>query len=288
MINRSDLIKWLNGCIFKGKGGEGIRMWALRHLDADERSAAVDEWPYKQGIDASDLADEIINSANRDAIGLERVENYVVEAYFGTSKTRGRRYTATIDGGGRERDADSDGGFFSEPAGKRGDAMQGRRHIENMHRLSVGGANETMRILRAENEQLREQVNRLMDKHFQVVDTYERLADKEHQRKLEVQAQENQEQMKAALLGQVVPLLPTFVMKALGTGEASPGALAAPEILLFRNIAKHVINNQETVMPALLQAFGGNPGILAGLKELVDKYGTDDGTDAPPQAAGPT
>lgn len=274
MINKADLIKWLNGCIFKGHRGEGIRMWALRHVDADERSAAVEEWPYKNGLDGADLAEDVILTATRDAIGLEGVERYVLEAYFGTSKTRGKRYTCSIDGGARERDQE-DGGFFSEPAGRKGDAMQSRRHIENMHRLSVGGANETLRILRSENEQLRNQVDRLMDKHFKVVDTYEELADKKHKRTIEIKEIEEDAEMKKTLLGQVIPLLPTFVMKALGTGQpADPSQPAAPEIQLFRAIADHIIKNQDTAIPALMQAFGGNVGLMAGIKELVDKYGT--------------
>ena len=287
MINRSDLIKWLNGCVYKGKNGEGVRMFALRHLDADERTDAVDEWPHKQGLDTADLADDIILSATRDAIGLEGVEKYVVEAYFGTSKTRGKRYTATIDGGAVDRHDSETHSGRTEPAGPRGESMQLRRHVENMHRLSVGGANETIRILRSENESLRGMVEKLMSKHFDVINTYEELADKKHQRNIDLIKIQNEEKLKEQLLGQVVPLIPVLGMKAvaaLGMGDdksAQAAAVSTPEAMLFRAIAKHIIDNQDTVMPALFQAFGSNPGLIAGIKELVDKYGVEE----PPAAS---
>jgi hypothetical protein len=290
MIQRSDLIKWLNKCVFKGKGGEGVRMWALRHVDSDERTQAVDEWPYKQGQDTADLADEMINAATRDAIGLEGVEKYVVEAYFGTSKTRGLRYTATIDGGGKNRDEDGmDGGFHTEPSGKRGDAMQGRRHIENLHRLSVGSANETMRILRAENEHLRAQNEKLMEKHYKIIDTYETLADKTHARNIEIRKIEMEEGIKKQLFDAVAPMIPSVGMKLLtGKDPTPPGGVSVPEQQLFKSLSKYIIDNQETVMPALLQAFGNAPGLLAGIKDLVDKYGVEEpeAPESPPVTNG--
>ncbi len=277
MINKADLIKWLNGCVYKGKNSEGARIFALRHLDADDRASPIEEWPNKPGLDIAELAEDVILTATRDAIGLESIQKYVVECYFGTSKVRGKRFTATVDGGGIERE-DGGGGWASEPAGPKGESMQLRRHAENMHRLSIGGANETLRILRSENEQLRAQVTKLMEKHFEVVDQYEKYADQSHKRQIENKKIEDEQSLKKQIIDQVTPLIPVLAMKALPalTGEAAAPAAAAvstPEAMLFKALSKHIIDNQERVMPALFSAFGDNPALIAGIKELIDKYG---------------
>lgn len=289
--NKSHLIKWLNDQYTKGKDGEALRVIALRHLDADDRAQAVDDWPFKRGTDTADLAADIITSAERDALGIGSVQHYVVEAYFGTSKTRGRRYTITVDG--VSSDENDQAQFRSEPRGQRGSEMQMRRHLENMHRLMIGTMETQQRIITAENQNLRDMVDKLMDKHYKVVDTYESLVDRKHKRDMEIEEMRADVEMRRDAIKQAIPLVQVFATRLLGSA-APPALPAAPaqegqpaaasdqgathvafqneDSAAFKLVAAHVMANQAEYQPKLMALFKDDLMLGLEIKGLFDHF----------------
>ena len=277
MISRIEFLKWVNGCVFKGKDGEAPRMFALRHLDADERASPVEEWPYTQSFSIDDFVSEVITTTERDAIGLGHEQRYVVEAYFGNSKVRGRRFTCTMQASSLRED---DFGQ-SEPATSKGEVMQLRRHNENLHRMSVGSAAEMIRILRTENDELRAQVNKLMDRQLSVITTYEDLISQKHKRDMEIEEQKASIEMRNTALKSVLPL-GTVIFKRLvegdqaakqltqGTMEAPPaaaeGGAVARELTeveaLVGDVSALVVGDNERAK-VVCDAFSDRPDIIA-------------------------
>lgn len=266
-VNRKELIKWLNDCIYTGNHGEGIRFFALRHLVNDDRATPVREWPYKNGFDVDAHADDMINTMEMDAGGLRSAQQYVLEAYFGTSKTRGRRKTYTID---PPNDTDQDG--LSEPAGPKGEAMQIRRHNENLHKMSVGSSIELIRILRNENDALRTQLMTLNEQflktRLQMVETYESLVQKNHERSMDYEDRKASRELRTSAVKQAMPLLTVFANRAMGE-KLLPEA--RPVDLMIMNIAKELIENPAK-MQGVVQLFGDRPEILAQLHELISQF----------------
>lgn len=264
-INRKELLKWLNACIYNGNHEEGIRFFAVRHIDADERATPVREWPYKNGFDVDAHASEMIHTMEMDAGGLRASQRYVIEAYFGTSKSRGRRFTATID---PPNDIDGDSSGISEGAGTKGEHMQLRRHNENMHKLSVGSSLEMMRILRTENDMLRDQVKMLFEERMKTITLTEELISKKHIRDEDSRDRDENRKMKAMVIKQVAPLAGVFANRMLGSNLLPE---VRPVDMMIQNIAKVIIENPDK-MHAVYTTFSDHPEILAQLQELIREF----------------
>lgn len=263
-INRKQLLKWLNECIYNGNHEEGIRFFALRHIDDDERTTPVREWPYKNGFDVDNHASEMIHTMEMDAGGLRAAQRYIIEAYFGESKTRGRRFTATID---PPNDIDGDVGV-GEGAGTKGEHMQLRRHNENMHKLSVGSSLEMMRILRTENDMLREQVKSLFEERMKTIKLTEELLSQKHVREEDSKDRAEGRALKRIVVKQVAPLAGVFANRALGSNLLPE---VRPVDMMIQNIAKTLIENPNK-MQAIVAAFADEPQILAQLHELIREF----------------
>lgn len=262
-------MKWMNEAVFNGHHGEGIKFFALRHLNDDERAVPVQEWTYKNGFDVDQHVDAIIQTSEQDAIGMQKVGvRYVVEAYFGTSKVRGKRFTMTVDG----TVPDEGDSYATEGHGPKGEMAQMRRHLENMHRLSIGAATETLRIFRNENESMRNALVERDKQRVMYVEAFEALKDKQHERDEDSKDRSSHRSLRDAAVKQALPLLPIMANRVLGENLLQA---PSPKDIMIQNIAKTLIENPEK-MQAIVIAFADQPEILAQLNELIKDFRVDE------------
>lgn len=262
-MNRAKLVSWLNSCVYQGHDGQGLRALSLRHIDADERGSSVREWKTGQGFSVDTTASEIEAEMTQDAIGLGDTQRYVVHAYFGTSTTPGRRFTQTIDGVSHD---DSDSFGRSEPATEKGHRGQLMRHNENLHKLSVQGSAELIRILRAECESLRGMVAQMTQDKIKLMETYETLISNKHQRDMDIADKQFSQQVKMKAIETVTLLAPVAVNKI--TGQKLLPEAVSPQIMALKGAVKKIPPEIWQMIENHLAA--NDPAALAALVETME------------------
>lgn len=183
---------------------KSIREWLQRQafLDDDEkgpvtrvvihqitttgkRGMEIGTTTLKHKADASHLTgvmQDIDSMVSGDVEGTGQMQRYVLIAMHKNEEgaSAGAKLTIRV---APEND-DEDGDMMSEGPTKTGLLAQQMRHTEVFARIAVGAAESTIRSLGKQLEESRAQVEKLLDKNFELTELMEDLMSKRHERDL--------------------------------------------------------------------------------------------------------
>src|SRR5690606_33058836 len=132
------------------------------------------------GVWTTRVSEESDMAANTDAMGIGGIVSYVLLAYVNDGDPPISRYpwkvTATID--------TDDVNLQGEQADMSGFLAQTHRHLENVHRMSIGLSTQTMSAMQQENQSLRQRILELESKNMEVLQMYEQLISLRHEREI--------------------------------------------------------------------------------------------------------
>jgi len=220
--NTTRLIRWCRN-LFHKKDKQPVR-FELRQLGGggDGRVADMDDFVGKS---PEDIINEIYSLAEDDCQAFRGLVKYAVVAYADDGPYISRQFFA-IEGRGTESDSIEE----SESPNEKGQMSQVLRHNEAYARLGLSAANSIMHTLTRAIERKDEQLNKMMDQHFKVIEAYESLMDKSYERQLALREQEKNEHLKEQLVEKLGVFIPVLAKKFLPQGEDS--AVAGEEHLL--------------------------------------------------------
>ena len=203
--NATRLIRWCRNLFHKER--KPIR-FELRQLGGGEsRVADIDDFAGKS---PEDIIDQLYDLANDDAHAFRGLVKYAVLAYADDGPYISRAFFS-VEGRGMESDFIEE----SEAPNEKGQMSQTLRHNEAYTRLTLSALNSLIHTQSRNLDKKDEQLNKLMDQHFRVIEAYEHLMDRAFERQMQLREQEKTEQMKEALLEKVGVFLPVLAGKLL-------------------------------------------------------------------------
>ncbi len=250
--NSVRLIRWCRNLFHKDK--KPVR-FELRQLGGGEsRVADIDDFTGKS---PEDIIDQIYDLANDDSHAFRGLVKYAVLAYADDGPYISRAFFS-VEGRGAESDLIEE----SETPNEKGQMSQVLRHNEAYARLALSASNSLIHTLTRNMEKKDEQLNRLMDQHFKVIEAYEHLMDKTYERQLALRDQEKNEKLKDAILEKVGVFLPVLASKLLP--ESSTPVIGEEHIL---SLISSLTEDQIAALGALLK-----PEQSASFIELYKTY----------------
>lgn len=222
MVERRRLLAKLRQWILGGHKDENCRVIALMHLESEGRSKPVRTWDIIQGETNIDiLASEVQDEAEQDAAGIGDEQKYMVAAYFGDASVGtnayGGRYAFKINAPPSFDDNGEAGITSSESVTtpKAFAAMAGKFSNE-MFRLVIPWANETMRMQQRMIERLEAQNVEMMKDRERMVVLQEKLLSQHHKRQLQTRKVIYWENKKDQLANLLFPMLPVVLNGVAG------------------------------------------------------------------------
>jgi len=170
--------------------------------------------------DPQELGQEIQDAADRDVQSRisGQPQRYAVYAFRGEDEEHESQMSFLV----RPTLHQSRYGEDSEPPTEKGVIAHFMRQNENMHRLMIGSQQATVGQLTSDLERERAARQKSEDLHWAMFDKYQKLLDKEHERRIA----EAKELMKARrldeMLGVATALLPIVVTKLVGAVNQPP------------------------------------------------------------------
>lgn len=232
-------VKWLTRHLSDVTEEGAIARFELFHTIEGEHADRLEVWRNSADDprDPQELAQEMQDAADRDV--QSRVsgqpQRYAVYAFRAESDEHEGQTSFLV----RPNLHQSRYGEDSEPPTEKGVIAHFMRQNENMHRLMIGSQQATVGQLTSDLERERSARQKSEDLHWSMFDKYQKLLDKEHERRIA----EAKELMKARrldeMLGVATALLPIIVTKLLGsvnqqqtpaTATALPQASAPPAL----------------------------------------------------------
>lgn len=193
--------------------GQPLRI-ELRQRGVTGDSAVVESWVREQWealkMSPSQIGDEILERADDDAKAFRGVQTYTILIYRDERQDASGRHQFRVEGR-----LTIDGIEESEPATEKGYLGAIMRHADGKDRLAnrlLEGliASQDRRLERAEH-----QVDRLLEKHFDVIQLVESLVDRREQRAVEVMKEKNTVEFQNNIMKKVSLLFPVLGDKLL-------------------------------------------------------------------------
>ena len=252
------------------------------HVVLRQRTAETDqqvrEWNLAAAEDLDALAAEIETRAQEDGQHFRGPTLYGLFAYREVGKAHVERTFLRVEGqGGRES-------FFQEteaPDG-RGITSQLMRHNEVATRIALGQTSEIMEFYKRALEQRDRRIEDLENRHFKMLELYEKLQSMQHERDLEVVREQRADERTKFLKEKLDMLAPVLMNKLLGKEGATAPALGEE---LMRQFLKSLAPNQIDALMGMLR-----PEQAAVIGEVYDAYVKREmeRESPPPSAPSPT
>lgn len=238
MSQTDELAEWLSSQLSRVPEGTGHPRVVLYHAESNDE---VDEFEFAGG-DPSEFAEVITVVASRDARGIGGA-SYAVKIDGVKS-----RFTLSYEGGGgREeqgRDGPEVGNSFDDPSMRSAWALA----LEHIRELKKGNLEELKVILGVMKSTIHElsENNRVLNKErASVIDQWSELREAAHERKIELDKIEKDEQRKDQALHMLAPIAKSLGAKLLGGGRGGGPPQAAV-------IAEQTITVADTITPEQL------------------------------------
>jgi len=216
------LVKWLTRQLSDVTEEGTIARFELFHTIEGEHADRLELWrnSIDDPCDPQELAQEIQDAADRDVQSRisGQPQRYAVYAFRAESEEHEGQMSFLV----RPSLHQSRYGEDSEPPTEKGVIAHFMRQNENMHRLMIGSQQATVGQLTSDLERERSARQKSEDLHWSMFDKYQKLLDKEHERRIA----EAKELMKARrldeMLGVATALLPIVVTKLMGSINQPP------------------------------------------------------------------
>ena len=250
------------------------------HVILRQRTAETDqqvrEWNLAAAEDLDALAAEIETRAQEDGQHFRGPTLYGLFAYREVGKAHVERTFLRVEGqGGRES-------FFQEteaPDG-RGITSQLMRHNEVATRIALGQTSEIMEFYKRALEQRDRRIEDLENRHFKMLELYEKLQSMQHERDLEVVREQRADERTKFLKEKLDMLAPVLMNKLLGKEGATAPALGEE---LMRQFLKSLAPNQIDALMGMLR-----PEQAAVIGEVYEAYAKREMERDGPSPATPT
>ena len=210
------LIPWLQKQL-EGIDVEGDVMIVLSQKTKEGGEPEVDEFPHALDEDISDLADQIIETAERDALTYRRRTRYCVRLKGKAQYLAFSLDVPLID----EDEEDEDLEEHEHAVNKKGLIGMGMGHTQAFAKIAISAvkdgraaAERRMQALEQENSELR----RTITQNFKL---YQELLDQKQQRDIAYREFENQEQRKEMALGVFMKAGSMLLPKLMGADAAT-------------------------------------------------------------------
>jgi len=211
------LLKWLTRYLSDVTEEGVIARFELFHTIEGEHADRLELWRNSADDprDPQELAQEMQDAADRDIQSRisGQPQRYAVYAFRAENEAHEGQMSFLV----RPSLHQSRYGEDSEPPTEKGVIAHFMRQNENMHRLMIGSQQATVGQLTSDLERERSARQKSEDLHWNMFDKYQKLLDKEHERRIA----EAKELMKARrldeMLGVATALLPIVVTKLLGS-----------------------------------------------------------------------
>lgn len=221
------LVKWLARYLSDVTEDGVIARFELFHTIEGEHADRLDLWrnSVDDPRDPQELAQEIQDAAERDVQSRisGQPQRYAVYAFRADHEENEGQTSFLV----RPSLHQSRYGEDSEPPTEKGVIAHFMRQNENMHRLMIGSQQATVGQLTSDLERERGARQKSEDLHWSMFEKYQKLLDKEHERRIA----EAKELMKARrldeMLGVATALLPIVVTKLMGSVNQTPAPVAA-------------------------------------------------------------
>jgi len=221
------LVKWLTRQLSDITEDGCIVRFELFHTIEGEHADRLELWRNSADDprDPQELGQEIQDAADRDVQSRisGQPQRYAVYAFRAESEEHEGQMSFLV----RPTLHQSRYGEDSEPPTEKGVIAHFMRQNENMHRLMIGSQQATVGQLTSDLERERAARQKSEDLHWAMFDKYQKLLDKEHERRIA----EAKELMKARrldeMLGVATALLPIVITKLVGAVNPQPATPTA-------------------------------------------------------------
>lgn len=205
----------------------------LRHAMGGSKAATVLDVEASPTDSYIELSSRFEEAANDDAEGLGNIQSYVIASYFTAvpDKIRERMSFRLM-----VQSEDDDAIDQTEAPTERGIVQQLMRHNEANARVMTMGMAEVVRQQNRMIERLASQNDSLMDKHFNVLDLYEKLMTVESSREIEKMKVTSKIAREDQMVEKIMLLAPAVVNR-LGGKKMLPEA-ATPAEMMVMNFVK--------------------------------------------------
>lgn len=256
-LDRKKVLKKLRQWLYESD--EKCRVITINHLGS---KGPVQSFPINDQTDIEELASKIEDTILEDAKGLGRTQTYAMHAYFGKSTESGARatfavYTTIAD------DYETPELGTSEPPTGQGITSMVMRHLETREKATMGTIVEVLRMLRNENDSIREKNEELLNKAVDNMKIYEELLDKKFERQLQLQDYERKAKAMDIAIQKGMGLLPAIAAKiaglpagAMGGGSPAPTQMGGGQPAANGGNGQQAPASDDLDTMAIREAFG--------------------------------
>jgi hypothetical protein len=268
--NRGKLIRFLREQAIRTVKDERLTRFALKHLDASNKSASLWEADCNGETSVDDLANDIERLSTEDAEGIGGTNKYGVFAYFGTSNDPSARHTFRVFA----EETPQEGTGPSESADAKGLTAQHMRFTEANQKLTVGAFGETLRRFQGMLDRALEHNEKLMSGHIEMVEVMQGMLSQTQERNLAVNREVTQERRKDALF-QGIRVLGPMVVNRLAGSKVLPENTTPKE-----EIASQLMSSLSASQIEGLQSLLSPNQLLAAYELMEGAVKTDEKEDA--------
>lgn len=213
---KKNIREWLQRQAFLDDDDKGpVRKVVIHQVTtAGKRGMEIGSADLKEKSDAgaiSNIIADIDSMVTGDAEGTGQMQKYVIIAMHKGDEgwSNGAKLSIRV-----APDADDEeGDLMSEAPTKTGILAQQMRHTEVFARIAVQSADSTIRSLNKQNEELRAQVEKLLDKNFELTELMEQLMSKKHERDLATKEAGFKMETRQELTNKLMLIAPILVNK---------------------------------------------------------------------------
>lgn len=269
-LDRKKLEKFFKRNLLSGVDDNPICRITMRHAMGGSKAATVLDQEVTPHHSAVELTSQFEESATDDAEGLGGLQSYVISTYFTAVPDKVRERFSFRLHVPSESDDEIDN---TESATQAGLTAQLMRHNEANARVMTMSMGEVMRQMNRMNERLATQNENLMDKHFSVLELYEKLMTAETTREIDKMKVTSKIAREDQLVEKALLLAPAVVNRL--TGKAMLPEKATPAEMMVMDFAKSLKPDQMMGILGLLE-----PAQQLQLMELMENQRRRDEADA--------
>ena len=262
-LNRKKLEAFIKRNLLRGaeSGDNPIVRMTMRHAMGGNKAAVVLDMEVDPNQSALDLTSRFEEAANDDAEGIGGLQGYVITTYFQATPDKAtERFSFRIAVESEEDDALSQ----TEAPTTQGLTSQLMRHNEAQARVMTMGMAEVVRQQNRMIERLAEQNDKLMGRHFDVLELTEKVMEERANKDIEKMKVTSEIARTDEAVGKLLQLAPVVANKFMGK-KMLPEKATAGEIMVqtfveslrpeqMKDILEKLDPAQQVIVMELIQA----------------------------------
>lgn len=227
-LDRRKLENFIKRQLLVGRENDPIIRLTLRHAMGGQKAATVLDLEVNPDQSYIDLASQIETAANDDAEGLGGLQGYVLASYYQSMPDKIReRFSCRI----AVESNDEDTLTATEAPTQSGLTAQLMRHNEANARVMAMSVGEVIRQQNRMIERMGDVNDKLMERHFDVLELYEKMLLAESTRDMEKMKVTSDIARTDQLVEKGLLLAPVIVNKFMGK-KMLPEKATAPELMV--------------------------------------------------------